>query len=144
MEPRFLTGFTLDPRIKANAVALGEWPLSLVMMMNEARYRWLLLVPRRADVTEIAQLPEADALQLMREIRAASAVLKTFSDTGKINVAALGNQVPQLHVHVIARRPGDPAWPGVVWDKGPALPLEPAALQERLSELTAALSSLAF
>lgn len=136
-----MTGFALDPRLAANTRQLADWPLSRVLVMNEARYRWLLLVPRRPGVTEIIDLDDTDSQQLLCEIRAASKVLQSFPETHKINVAALGNMVPQLHVHVIARRLGDPAWPGVVWDKGPAEAMDGAKLAERMGELRARIAA---
>lgn len=90
--------------------------------MNDRRYPWIVLVPRRAGAIELFDLPETDRIVLMEEIADASTRLK--GDAAKINVGALGNLVPQLHVHVVARSQGDPAWPGPVWGHSPAVPYD--------------------
>jgi len=120
--------FALDPRLAKDAVAVCDWPLSRVLLMNDARYAWLVLVPRRADVSEIFDLAEADQLQLWREATHAAELLKTATGCRKTNIGALGNIVSQLHVHVIARNEGDAAWPGPVWGAGAAVPYEAGAL----------------
>lgn len=112
--------FELDPRLAADTALVADLALCRVGLMNDATYPWLILVPRRASVTEIADLTPYDATLLMDEIRVASRVLRDLTRCDKLNVAALGNMVPQLHVHVIARFRGDPAWPGPVWGKAPA------------------------
>ena len=127
--------FTLHPRLAADTIFVDDWPLSRVLLLNDTRYVWLALVPRRADVVELHDLTPADRAVLMEEIARAGAGLKTLTGAAKINTAALGNIVPQLHVHVVARAPGDPAWPGPVWGHSPAEPYAPAALDEQLSRL---------
>ncbi|CEJ15821.1 HIT domain protein [bacterium YEK0313] len=112
--------FELDPRLAADTERVADLALCRVGLMNDATYPWLILVPRRASVTEIVDLTPYDATLLMDEIRVASRVLRDLTRCDKLNVAALGNMVPQLHVHVIARFRGDPAWPGPVWGKVPA------------------------
>ena len=133
--------FALDPRIESGALPVGDLALSSVLLMNDARFPWLMLVPRRAGASEIADLDPADAQALMDEIRLASRVLAGIAKPDKINVGSLGNMVPQLHVHVIARFRSDPAWPGPVWGFGTARPY-PAhaatALVERLGAAFAA------
>jgi diadenosine tetraphosphate (Ap4A) HIT family hydrolase len=119
-----MTEFTLDERLAADTVFITNWPLSRVLLMNDARYSWLVLVPRRADVSELYELAAADRAQLIEEIARASAVLKSASGGAKINVGALGNIVAQLHVHIVARLPQDAAWPGPVWGQGSAVPFE--------------------
>jgi diadenosine tetraphosphate (Ap4A) HIT family hydrolase len=115
-----MSAFALHPRLEADTAFVADWTLSRVLLMNDARYRWLILVPRRAGVVELHDL-DADARNtLIEEIAAASGRLKTLTAAAKINVGALGNMVPQLHVHVLARNPGDPAWPGPVWSHSPA------------------------
>ena len=127
--------FALHPRLAADTIFVEDWPLSRVLLMNDARYAWVVLVPRRANAVELHDLAPADRLLLMEEIARAGAGLKTLAGAAKINTGALGNIVPQLHVHVVARAPGDPAWPGPVWGHSPAEPYAPSALDERLSRL---------
>ena len=112
--------FSLDPRIEADTLPVTEFALSRVLLMNDARYPWLVLVPRRADLIEIVDLTRDERLTLMDEIARVSEVMRAEPGVEKINVAALGNIVRQLHVHVLGRRAGDPAWPGPVWGAGPA------------------------
>jgi diadenosine tetraphosphate (Ap4A) HIT family hydrolase len=120
-----MPSFALDPRLDADTYPLGRLTLSRVLLMNDARYPWLILVPERADVTEIVDLDEADRRVLMDEITAASAALRQAHGPDKLNVGALGNRVPQLHVHVLARFVSDAAWPGPVWGVGEAVPYPP-------------------
>jgi diadenosine tetraphosphate (Ap4A) HIT family hydrolase len=123
-----LSEFVLDPRLAKDTVAICDWPLSRVLLMNDARYPWLVLVPRRAEAVEIFDLAEADQIHLWREATHAAALLKTATGCGKTNIGALGNIVSQLHVHVVARGEGDAAWPGPVWGAGAAVPYEAGAL----------------
>jgi diadenosine tetraphosphate (Ap4A) HIT family hydrolase len=129
--------FALDPRLEVDSLAVTELPLCSVRLMRDANYSWLLLVPRRAGLVEIIDLGEADRSVLMREIAGASEVLRRTVPCDKLNVAALGNSVPQLHVHVIARRRDDAAWPGPVWGVAEPRPYaegEAEALAAKLSE----------
>jgi diadenosine tetraphosphate (Ap4A) HIT family hydrolase len=123
--------WTLHPQLEGDASAVGDLPLSRLLLANDANYPWLLLVPRRAGAGEIIDLSESDQIQLAAEIAAVSRVLRAVASCDKLNVAALGNVVPQLHVHVIARRRGDPAWPKPVWGAVPPRDYDPAA-RERL------------
>lgn len=118
--------FALDPRLDADTATLGDLPLCRVLLMDEATYPWLVLVPRRPDAVELTDLDEADRLVLMDEIAATSVALRTASGLAKLNVAAIGNVVAQLHVHLVARLPGDPAWPKPVWGLAPPVRREPA------------------
>ena len=93
-------------------------------------FAWMVLVPRRAGAVELFDLSQPDRSALMEETTRAAQLLKTIGNAAKINVGALGHLVPQLHVHVVARNPGDPAWPGPVWGHSPAVPDEPAARDE--------------
>jgi diadenosine tetraphosphate (Ap4A) HIT family hydrolase len=131
--------FILHARLEADSIFVADWKLSRVLAMNDARYPWLVLVPRQADLTEIHDLSAVDRAVLMEEIARASAALKSLTGALKINVGALGNLVPQLHVHVVARSPGDAAWPGPVWGQGAAQPYEAAALAAFVAQLRAAL-----
>jgi len=116
--------FALHSRLSADTAHVADLPLCAALLMNDARYPWLVLVPRRADLREIEDLSETDQHQLLREIHMASAAVRVLCAPDrpceKLNIAALGNMVPQLHIHVIARRQDDPAWPGPVWGVGPA------------------------
>ncbi|HEY2110919.1 MAG TPA: HIT domain-containing protein, partial [Dongiaceae bacterium] len=107
--------FTLHPRLAADTVALGDWPLCRLLLMNDARFPWVILVPARPELREIHDLPPAERATLIEEIARASALMQQAFAADKMNVAALGNQVPQLHIHVIARVASDPAWPNPVW-----------------------------
>ena len=100
--------WSLHPQLARDTVELGDLPLSRVLVVNDANWPWLLLVPRRVGIVEIIDLDEVEQAQLMTEItRVARALMKTVTGCDKLNIAALGNVVPQLHVHVIARREGD-------------------------------------
>lgn len=127
--------WSLHPRLAADTVAVGDFGLSRLLLSNDANYPWLILVPRRAGIREIHELDEADQLQLLRESMLLSrALMSAFAPT-KLNIAALGNMVPQLHIHHIARYETDPAWPAPVWGKVPAIDYDAAARQARIERL---------
>jgi diadenosine tetraphosphate (Ap4A) HIT family hydrolase len=107
-------GWSLHPQLAHDTTPVGELALSRVLAVNAADYPWLILVPRRADASELADLGP-DAFPLMAEIALASLALKEVTRCDKINVAALGNLVPQLHIHIVARCKSDPLWPRPVW-----------------------------
>lgn len=113
--------WSLNPQLERDTIELGDLALSRVLVIKDANYPWLLLVPRRPAVVEIIDLDEIEQAQLMVEITRVSRVLKAVTQCDKLNVAALGNAVPQLHVHVIARRKTDKAWPKPVWGVAPPL-----------------------
>ncbi len=131
--------FHLHERLAADTVEVTRWPLCRVLLMNDAAYPWLILVPERPDISEVFQLSAADQHLLMDETSAAAAALQRLFAADKMNIGALGNVVPQLHVHVIARHRTDPAWPRPVWGLAAALPYPPEALAERLALLRSAL-----
>ena len=133
-------GFRLHGRLAQDTVEVTRWKLSLVLMMRERHWPWLVLVPRRPDLREIHELDAADRAQLVEEIARASAALARAFDADKMNVGAIGNLVPQLHVHVVARKVGDPAWPKPVWGALPPDPLDAAGIAERLGLIGAALA----
>lgn len=110
--------FTLDPRIEESSVPVVDWPLAQIRLKDDARFHWLLLVPRRAGVVELTDLDEADYGQLTAEILAATRLVQEIARPDKTNIATLGNVVPQMHVHVIAQFHSDPAWPDPVWSHG--------------------------
>ena len=130
-----MAGFALNARLEADTAFVVDWPLSRVLQMNDARYPWLVLVPRRAGAVELFDLSASERAVLMEETTRAAQLLKSIAKTAKINVGALGNLVPQLHIHVVSRNPGDPAWPGPVWGHSPALPYEASARDALIAKL---------
>ena len=112
--------FALHPQLAADCLVVGELRLCLVLLANDSQYPWLILVPKRVNLREAHHLNSADQQQLMAESCAVAAVLESELGAEKINVAALGNMVPQLHVHHVARFSADPAWPAPIWGKLPA------------------------
>jgi diadenosine tetraphosphate (Ap4A) HIT family hydrolase len=122
------SAWSLHPQLVQDTVPLGDLALTRVLAMNDANYPWVILVPRRPDVVEIIDLAEADRAALTAEIAQVSAALKSMTGCDKLNIAAIGNVVPQLHVHIVARRKDDPAWPRPVWGAAPARPYPGAAL----------------
>ena len=131
--------FSLHPQLAADTTLVGDLPLSRVLLMNDANYPWLILVPRLPAITEIIDLEENAQIQLTGEIAKAAEALKALTACDKLNVAALGNMVPQLHVHVIARRRSDAAWPKPVWGVVPAKPYDDAARARLADDLRRAL-----
>lgn len=132
--------FRADPAFDAGSVAVCDWPLCQVRLQDDARFPWLILIPRRAGLTELDQLQPADLNLLMAEIlRAGDAVrdLGRLVDRPieKLNVAALGNVTAQLHVHVIGRRSDDPVWPDPVWGRGSAERWSPPRLETLIEAL---------
>lgn len=114
--------FCLDPRLAQDALPIGDFALCRLLLMNDAHYPWFILVPRREEVSELFQLSAEDQRQLWKETTALAEILKDVFVADKMNVATLGNVVPQLHMHVIVRRRGDAAWPAPVWGRVPAEP----------------------
>jgi diadenosine tetraphosphate (Ap4A) HIT family hydrolase len=114
--------WSLHPQLARDTVPVGDLALSRLLAMNDANYPWVVLVPRHAGVVEIVDLDEAARGQLMAEIAQVSAALKSLTGCDKLNVAAIGNVVPQLHLHVVARRTSDAAWPKPVWGAAQAKP----------------------
>jgi diadenosine tetraphosphate (Ap4A) HIT family hydrolase len=117
--------FQLDPAFPATSQALGDLTLCHVRLQADARYAWILLLPRAPGARELEDLAPAQRVQLMEEILLAGAAVRAVGDAigrpvAKLNVGQLGNLTPQLHVHVVGRRPDDPAWPGPVWGHGTA------------------------
>src|SRR5262249_9926876 len=127
--------WSLHPQLEQDTEPVGDLPLSRLLIHNDAKYPWLLLVPRWPRVREIIDLDEADQAQLMVEIATVSRALKATTACDKLNVAAIGNMVPQLHVHIVARRRDDAAWPKPVWGAVPALPYDPAERERFVAAL---------
>lgn len=130
--------FTLHLRLAADTVEVSRLPLCRVLLMKDRRFPWLILVPEREGTREIAELSPVDRAALIEEIARASDVLTRLFQPDKLNVGALGNVVPQLHVHVVARFSTDPAWPGPVWGSGTAVPYADGEIEEIRDRLAAA------
>jgi diadenosine tetraphosphate (Ap4A) HIT family hydrolase len=127
--------WALDPQLARDAVAVGELSLSHVRAMNDANFPWLLLVPRRAGAVEIIDLGTEQQAELMDEIALMSQVLKDITGCDKLNIAAIGNVVAQLHVHIVARRRSDAAWPRPVWGTLPPRPYAPTELEQFIARI---------
>lgn len=134
------TGFELDPRLAADTIAVARLDLCEARLMNDARFAWLVLVPQRAGLVEIADLSPSERTLLWHETDRAGAALRAVAPCDKLNLGALGNVVRQLHVHVVARREGDAAWPGPVWGSGSAVSYGEAERGDLLGRLRGALS----
>src|SRR5215467_8803369 len=113
--------WSLHPQLAQDTVPVGDMPLTRVLLANDANYPWLILVPRLPGLVELIDLEENAQVQLLGEVAAAARALKALTECDKLNIAALGNLVSQLHVHVIARRRADAAWPRPVWGVNPPL-----------------------
>jgi len=125
-----MTDFALDPRLENDTHMLGDLPLCRVLLMDDRRWPWLILVPRVADANELHDLDEAQNTLLIGELAHVSAALKQATACLKVNTGALGNIVSQLHVHAVARNEGDPGWPGPVWGHGERQPYSPGELSD--------------
>ena len=127
-----MTDFVLDPRLAADTAFIADGPLSQVRLMDDTRFPWLVLVPRVNGVSEWLELDGGQQRLLLAEINQAGQLIRAQPGVEKLNIGALGNIVRQLHVHVVGRHAGDPAWPGPVWGSGAALRHDP----EELAALT--------
>jgi diadenosine tetraphosphate (Ap4A) HIT family hydrolase len=136
------TGFALDPRLEADWLTVGEFPLSRLMIKRDCRLPWFILVPRRAGAVEIHRLNAEDQQQLFSETMQVAGMIEATFSCDKLNIGALGNIVSQLHMHLVARRVGDFAWPGAVWGVGAAEPWQPDALEATLARVRSALPAL--
>lgn len=128
-------GFVLDPRLEADSAPLGRFSLCHARLMLDARYPWVLLIPARKGVRELHELDRDDRHALMDESSVVASTMSVLFGAEKMNIAALGNVVSQLHVHHIARFARDPAWPNPVWGRFPMLPYDPESLRERIAQL---------
>ena len=133
-------GFLLASRLEADSLFLTDWPLCQVRLMDDARFPWLILVPRREGLEEWTELSPEDSMALSAEIARAGRGLAQMFKPRKLNVGALGNIVRQMHVHVIARFETDAAWPGPVWGKGTRVPYEQAQRNHLCTDLLGRLS----
>lgn len=136
---RSVDDFVLHPRLAADCHLVGELSLSRLLLLDDCRYPWLILVPRRAGLRELYELSADDRMLLLDEsCRLGEWMMQAFAGD-KLNVGALGNLVPQLHLHLVVRQVDDPAWPGPVWGHSPALRYDADRLAERLAQLRTAL-----
>lgn len=134
--------FALHPKLEEDAIEVGDLSLCRVLLMNDARYPWLILVPRCAQASEIIDLEASDRGRLMEEIAIASEAMRSVFEPEKLNIAALGNVVPQLHVHIVARYASDGAWPAPVWGVGSAEPYKTGQVHATLKSLREAFAFL--
>ncbi|KRG59621.1 diadenosine tetraphosphate hydrolase [Stenotrophomonas koreensis] len=125
--------FQLDARLLADSVFVADGPLSQIRLMNDSRFPWLVLVPRLPGLTELPELSDAQQLQLLVELNRAGRAIRQEPHVHKVNIGALGNIVPQLHIHVVGRHRDDAAWPGPVWGSGAAERFTPDMLAERVA-----------
>jgi diadenosine tetraphosphate (Ap4A) HIT family hydrolase len=131
--------FTLDARLEADTHHVGDLPLTRVLLMDDVRFPWLILVPRIAGLRELIDLSQLDQQRLLDDINRAANMLRTLENPDKLNIAMLGNVVPQLHVHVIARFTNDAAWPTPVWGTGERVPYTADESSRYVDELAVAL-----
>ena len=127
--------WSLHPQLAKDTIDIGDLPLSRVLVIKDANYPWLLLVPRRPDIVDLTDLDEVEQAQLMTETARVARALKEITQPDKLNIAALGNVVPQLHMHIIARRKTDAAWPRPVWGVVPALDHDPEDVKAFIAAL---------
>ena len=132
---------TIHPQLMQDCQLLGKFTLCHLLLMRDANYPWCILVPDRDDISEIHQLSESDQQQLLRESSLLSVAMQSAFSPDKLNIAALGNVVPQLHLHHIARYRTDAAWPAPVWGRVPAKPYLEYELEAVVHSLTALLTS---
>ena len=130
----------LHPQLQQDCLEVGQFPLCRLLLLRDANYPWLILVPDREGITEIHHLSEQDQQQLMRESSMLASVLEDQFQPDKLNIAALGNVVPQLHIHHIVRYRDDPAWPAPVWGRLPAEPYTEADLDTTIEKLRTGLA----
>lgn len=133
--------FVLDKRLQNDTILIGRFPLCQVLLMNDKRYPWVILVPAHNDVYEYYHLSQDDQCQLMKESTMVSQKMADYFSSKSMNVAALGNVVPQLHQHHVCRYVDDPAWPGPVWGHSPRVEYGPVELENRIKDLTSILGA---
>ena len=134
--------FELDPRLEADTLPLADLPLCRALLMNDARYPWVVLVPRVASVSEVFELSQAEQAQLWQEATQLGAAMKEAFQGDKLNIATLGNVVSQLHIHLVVRYNDDASWPAPVWGNGTPEPYELAQQGERREQLLAHIEGL--
>jgi len=134
--------FTLHPRLKQDCIAIGRFELCRLLMMNDSQYPWFILVPERANLQEIYQLSKADRELLTEESSYLAENLAELYKADKMNIAAIGNMVPQLHIHHVVRYRVDKAWPAPVWGKFAAEPYTDRQIADNLTRIKAQLGML--
>ncbi len=135
-----MSGFALHPQLASDTFDVVSLEVCRVLLANDARFPWLILVPQIENLRNWHEVPDDRQAQVLAEVNLAAAALEAIAQAHKMNVAALGNQVAQLHIHVIARQEHDAAWPKPVWGEGRAIPYEERARHELLERLTAHLT----
>ena len=135
--------YALDPRLAADTIYVASLAVSELLIMDDARYPWVVLVPRVENARELHEMDGADGAAAWAEITAVSAAVGAWSGVAKVNMGALGNMVPQLHIHVVGRHDDDPAWPGPVWGHSPRVPYREGEADRFSAYLLSALTSLA-
>lgn len=133
--------FTLHSQLEKDTEIIGDYPLCRLLLLNDRQYPWVILVPRRVNITESYQLNIQDQLQLQKESTHVLAMMAKHFNADKMNVAALGNVVPQLHIHHIARFKNDPAWPKPVWGVLPSVAYAANEIEKSLADLRLLFSS---
>ena len=133
--------FQLHPRLEQDCIEIGRFKLSRLLLMNDSQYPWCILVPEREDISEIYQLQEQDRQLLQQESCLLSEKMAEIYNADKMNIAAIGNMVPQLHIHHIVRYRVDNAWPAPVWGKFDAVPYSKRQIEENLFVIRQALQS---
>lgn len=132
--------FALDERLSTSTAPVVDLPLSRVLLRDDSRFPWAILVPRRAGAVELSDLDKAERAVLIEEIVRVGGALRGIAPCDKLNIGAIGNIVPQLHVHVVARHVGDAAWPRTVWESSAAVAYPPELLRHRVEQLRAAIA----
>jgi len=127
--------FQLHPRLQQDSIAIAQLELSELRLINDSQYPWFVLVPKRADISEVYQLSEKDQQLLQQESSQLSKMLAELYTADKMNIAAIGNMVPQLHIHHIVRYKADIAWPAPVWGKFDAIPYTEQQIEKIKSQV---------
>lgn len=127
--------FTLHSRLEQDTIPVADFPLCRLVLMNDTRFPWFILIPRVGGITETYQLDKSDRQQLMDESCILAEALMTAFHGHKMNVAALGNVVPQLHVHHVVRQENDAAWPAPIWGVGSPEAMSDEEAQSRIQQL---------
>ena len=130
--------FDLHPQLANDTTKVLDLEICRVLLLKDSRYPWIILVPRHENLVELHDLETSSYRIVTEEIRRASLIMSELFSAHKINVGALGNMVPQLHIHVIVRQPDDPAWPAPVWGVGPAIPYAASDLADRVQLIKSA------
>ena len=135
-----MSEFVLHSKLEADTFEIADLEVSRLLLMNDARFPWLILVPQVSDMRDLHNLPKDHYQVVTREIAHVSQILQTLTQAHKMNVGALGNMVPQLHIHIIARQTDDAAWPAPVWGVGEAQPYRQDAAARLIQQIANKLS----